>query len=101
MHHLVQDDREDQRWRPDRKLGHEFGQTTQERKFLSCGLRAPACAWMKGAMDLTQMALRKVSIYLRRGNIAVAEHLLNRAQIGAALEQMRRETVSQRVRAHP
>jgi hypothetical protein len=29
-----------------------------------------------------------VRVNLRRGNIGVAEHLLHRSQIGAALEQM-------------
>jgi hypothetical protein len=31
----------------------------------------------------------------------VAEHLLHRAQIGAAFQQMGRKTVAQRVRADP
>src|ERR1700733_3518038 len=56
---------------------------------------------MKGAMNLAQMTLRQMSIYLRGRNIAVPEHLLHRAQIGAALQQMRRETVAQRMRTHP
>ena len=38
---------------------------------------------------------------LRRRDVGVAEHLLQRAQVAAAGEQMRRERVAQRVRAHP
>src|SRR5271168_4251942 len=58
-------------------------------------------ARMKRAMDLAQVALGQVRVDLRGRDIAVAEHLLHRAQIGAALEQMRGEAVAQRMRAYP
>src|SRR6266404_1840258 len=40
-------------------------------------------------------------IDLRRRDVAMTEHLLHRAKVGSALEQMRRETMTQRVRTHP
>src|SRR3954469_1552057 len=43
--------------------------------------------------------LQHVRVDLRRGQVAVPEHHLDRAQVGAAFEQMRREGVPQRVRA--
>src|SRR6202030_985496 len=48
-------------------------------------------ARMKRAMHLAQVALREMSVNLRGRDIAVTEHLLHGAQVGAALEQMRRE----------
>src|SRR5208283_3057010 len=101
VHHLMQDDCENQRQRPNRNLGYEFGQVIQEWRLLSYGLLAPAGTRMKSAMDLAQVALRQMSIYLRGRNIAVAEHLLHRAQIGAAFQQMGCEAVPQRMRTDP
>src|SRR3954465_8880246 len=46
-----------------------------------------------------QPRLEHVRVDLRRGQIGVTEHQLNRAQIGAALEEVRRERVPQDVRA--
>src|SRR5436305_9724155 len=43
--------------------------------------------------------LQHVRVNLRGRQIGVAEHHLDRAQVGAALEQMRREGVPQGVRA--
>ena len=44
---------------------------------------------------------RQVRVDLRRGDVGVAEHLLQRAQVAAAGQQVRGEGVAQRVRAHP
>src|SRR5436190_1369021 len=43
--------------------------------------------------------LQHVRVNLRRRQVGVAEHHLNRAQVGAAFEQMRRKRVPQGVRA--
>src|SRR5271156_3383158 len=58
-------------------------------------------ARMKRAMHLAQVALREMGVNLRGRDVAVTEHLLHGAQIGAALEQMRGEAMPQRVRAYP
>ena len=50
---------------------------------------------MKGAMDLAQMAFRQMRINLGGRDVAVTEHLLHRAQIRAAFQQMGREAVAQ------
>src|SRR5205823_14848339 len=42
-----------------------------------------------------------ICVDLRRRQIRVAEHLLERAQVASARQQVRRERVAQRVRAHP
>ena len=47
--------------------------------------------------DASQPLSTHVSVYLRRGQVGVAEQLLNRPQIGAPVEQVRRERVSERV----
>src|SRR5579863_7149200 len=66
--------------------------------FLCTGARG---ARMKGAMHFAQMALREMSVNLRRRDIAVTEHLLHGAKIGAAFEQMSREAMAKRMRTHP
>ena len=43
---------------------------------------------------------RQVGVELRGRDVGVAEHLLQRAQVAAARQQVRRERVAQRVRAH-
>src|SRR5271166_5226235 len=58
-------------------------------------------ARMKRAMHFAQVALGEMRVNLRGGDVAVTEHLLHRAQIGAAFEQMRCETMPQGVRADP
>src|SRR5262245_3141847 len=50
-------------------------------------------------IDLAQSRLEHVRINLRRRQVGVTEHGLDRAQIGAALEQMGRERMPQHVRA--
>src|SRR5262245_49175127 len=49
-------------------------------------------------VDRAQPRVEDVCVDLRRRQIGVAEHQLNRAEVGAALEQVRREGVAQDVR---
>ena len=51
-------------------------------------------------VDLPQTRLQHVRVYLRRREIGMAEHQLDRAQVGAAIEQMGGKGVPQNVRAH-
>src|SRR3954462_1707841 len=51
-------------------------------------------------VDVLQPLGREVGVDLRRRDIRVAEHLLQRAQVAAAGEQVRRERVAEGVRAH-
>ena len=50
---------------------------------------------MMRAMDLAQMGFRQMRIDLGGRDVAMTEHLLHRAQIGAAFQQMGSETVAQ------
>ena len=43
------------------------------------------------------MSIGNVGVDLRRRNISVPEHLLDRADIGAVLDQMRRKRMPQRM----
>src|ERR1700676_1715504 len=70
-----------------------------KRRFLGGG--GARGARMKGAMHLAQMAFREMRIDLRRRDVAMTEHLLHRAEVGAALEQMGREAMPERMRTHP
>src|SRR5437016_5037931 len=54
---------------------------------------------VEAIVDGAEPGLEHVCVYLRRRQIGVAEHQLNRPQIGAPLEQVRRERVPQDVRA--
>ena len=54
---------------------------------------------MRLAVDIQQLRGVDVRIALRRRQLHVAEQLLDGAQVGTALEQMRRKGVPQRVRA--
>ena len=49
-------------------------------------------------VDLAAAAVGDVRVALGRPEVGVAEHLLHRAEIGAALEQVRRERVAEEVR---
>src|SRR3954449_5463485 len=44
---------------------------------------------------------REVRVELRGREVGMAEHLLDRAQVTAAREQVRRKAVPESVRAHP
>ena len=50
-------------------------------------------------VDLQQLRGVDVRVALRRAQARVPEQLLDRAQVGAALQQVRRERMAQRVRA--
>jgi hypothetical protein len=52
---------------------------------------------MKLPMHSFKPLLVDMRIDLRGGNIGVAQHLLNDSQIGAVPEQMRRETVPEKM----
>ena len=54
---------------------------------------------MRLPVHLEQLRRVDVRVALRRAQARVAEQLLDRAQVGAALQQMRRERVAERVRA--
>ena len=56
-------------------------------------------ARVKLVVDGAQPRIEDVRVDLRRRQIAVAEHHLDRAQVGAALEQVRGERMPQHVRA--
>src|SRR5260370_42120068 len=58
-------------------------------------------ARMVRAMDLAQVDLGEMGVNLGGRDVTVAEHLLHRAQIGAAFQQMGRDAMAQRVRAAP
>src|SRR5487761_113604 len=65
-----------------------------------CGLIA-AGVRMKSAMPLAQMRARQMRINMRGRDIAMPQHLLHRAEIGAAFEQMSCERMAQRMRTDP
>ena len=56
---------------------------------------------MRLAIGVAQGGVGEVGVDLRRLEVGVAEQLLHDSQVGAALEQMRRERVTQGVRAGP
>ena len=62
------------------------------------GSELTSCAWVGGVVDRQQLLRLDFRVALRRRQAGVAEQFLDRAQIAAAAEQMRRETVAQRVR---
>src|SRR6185312_232649 len=57
-----------------------------------------SAAWMMLRMQLFHALARHVRVDLRGGEIAVSEQHLHHAQVGAMVEQVRRESVAQRVR---
>src|SRR6185437_12896349 len=56
--------------------------------------------WMRVEVDVSQALGRQVRVDLGGADVGVSEHLLQRAQVTAAREQVRGERVAQRVRAH-
>ena len=54
---------------------------------------------MRLAVHADQLCRVHVGVALRRAEARVAEQLLDGAQIGAALQQVRRKRMTQRVRA--
>ena len=55
---------------------------------------------MRSEVQLAPASIGYVRVELGGREIGVAEHLLDAAQVGAALEQMRRERVAEQVRMH-
>jgi hypothetical protein len=53
---------------------------------------------MRAIVHPHQLIERDVGVALRRGKAGVAQHLLDRAKIGAAFEHVRGARVAQRVR---
>src|SRR5881275_1278390 len=53
---------------------------------------------VEAIVDRAQPRFEHVRVDLRRREVGVAEHQLNRAQVGAAFEQMRGERVAEDVR---
>ena len=56
---------------------------------------------MGPAVDVPDPLAGEMRVELRGGDTRMPEQLLDDAQVGAALEQVRRERVAQRVRADP
>ena len=56
---------------------------------------------MGPAVDVPDPFAGQMRVELRGGDTRMPEQLLDDAQVGSALEQMRRERVAQRVRADP
>src|SRR5215208_1399869 len=65
--------------------------------YASCPFRAGMCF----AVDVEQLRRVDVRVALCRGELHVAEELLDRAQVSAAFEQVRRKRMPQGVRADP
>src|SRR5436305_1372671 len=55
---------------------------------------------MRSVVQLATPPIGYVRIELGRRQIRVSEHLLDRAEVGAPFEQVRREGVAQQVRMH-
>src|SRR5262245_46071500 len=54
---------------------------------------------MKAIVDRTEPRFEDVRVDLGRGEIGVAEHQLNRPEVGATVEQVCRERMAEHVRA--
>src|SRR4051812_33797733 len=59
---------------------------------------APPRMWVRAEVQLPSASIGYVGIELGRREVGVAEHLLDAAEVGAPLEQVRRERVAQQVR---
>ena len=53
---------------------------------------------MRTCIDLPEALTRDVRVQLRGGDAGVTQQLLDDSQVGTALEQVRGETMTQRVR---
>src|SRR4051794_14205898 len=56
---------------------------------------------VRSVVDFDHLLRGDLRVALRGGKILVAEQLLNRAQVRAGIEQMRREGMTERVRRNP
>src|SRR5215210_4307642 len=59
---------------------------------------SPSRMWVRAEVQLSAASIGYVGVELGRREVRVAEHLLHRAEVGAALEQVRRERVAEQVR---
>src|SRR5918994_4405206 len=59
--------------------------------------RTPARMWVRSKVQLAASPIGYVRIELGGREVGVTQHLLNAPQVGAALEQVRRERVAQQV----
>src|SRR6187402_1059787 len=62
------------------------------------GALAAARVGMRAEVRVAAVTVGDVRVALGRSHVGVAEHLLDAAQVGAALEEMRRERVAQEMR---
>src|SRR5438552_1803415 len=60
-----------------------------------------ASVGVRSKVQLTTPPIGYVRVQLGRGEVGVAEHLLNRAQVCAAFEQVRGERVAEQMRMDP
>src|SRR5688572_32947764 len=61
--------------------------------------RRTSCSWMEPVVDRAHALFEHVRVDLRRRQIGVTEHHLDRPEVRAALEQVGGERVTQHVRA--
>src|SRR4051794_34502507 len=64
------------------------------------GSNLPARVRMRLKVQLAPSPIGYVRVELRRRQVGVSKHFLNGPEVGAALEEMRRERVAQEVRVH-
>jgi hypothetical protein len=57
-------------------------------------LESESGSWVGTAINLFEMLYTDMSVALSRGETRMAEHLLDRAQVGAGVEHMRGETMA-------
>src|SRR5438067_13673240 len=69
-------------------------------KCMVASVGLPARMRMRLEIQLPTAPIGYVGIELGRGEVGVSEHLLDRTQVGAALEQVCRERVAQKVGMH-
>ena len=63
------------------------------------GLHLTLGKWVDFYNQRFQAGIEQMSVYLRRGNVGVAEYLLHQAEVGAVGEEVARKCVPQDVRA--
>src|SRR5918993_354784 len=66
----------------------------------SSGTHVGSSTWVRAEVHVLQPLAGEVRVELRRRDVRVAQHLLHGAQVAATGQQVRRERVPERVRAH-
>src|ERR1044071_434791 len=56
--------------------------------------------WMRAEVQLATPPIGYVGIELGGGQVCVAQHLLHRPQVGAALQEVRRKGMTEEMRVH-